>query len=197
MKVLCRFLLLFAVLFGLLGWPWPGQRQVVGAFFRMEARFALGVALPKHSFRVESVPDPQPATLDTRVIVADNESHGADGAKPALTIAFDSVSLGWIPLAMFLALVVATPLLWIKRLKALVVGALVTELIVAATIAVNVSYSLATTALPAWERSTLMFANHLLMENLWFSFVPPFLLWATWLAWGGHWRVLAERMIHR
>jgi len=197
MKALCRFLLLFAVLFGLLAWPWPGQRQAVGAFFRMEARFALAVALPKHPFRVEGVPDSQPATLDTKVIAADNGGRGENGANRALAIAFDSVSLDWIPLAMFIALVIATPLPWVKRIKALVVGATAIELIIAVTIAVNVSYSLASAALPAWERSTLMFANHLLMENLWFSFVPPLLLWAAWLAWGGHWKVFAEHLIHR
>ncbi len=197
MKALGCFALRFALLFGLLAWPWPPLRQAVGAVFRAQARFLVGVALPEYVCRVETNSDPQYLTLDAQVVVADLKRIGPDGRSPVVAVRFDSGSQGWIPLAMWIALGVATPLPWSKRVKALLAGALLVQVLVAATVLVAVSFALTTEAWPVWERLVLMFANRLLVENVWFSFVPPFLLWACWLAWGGHWNQLSKRLFKR
>jgi hypothetical protein len=192
MKTLGCFAVRFALLFGVLAWPWPVVRQAVGAGLRAQARLLVGIALPGYACRVETCSDPRHTTLDSRVVVADLKKPGPDGQGPAVAIPFDSSSQSWIPLALWIALGAATPLPWSKRLKALLAGALVIQLLVAATILVHVSFSLTTGNWPAWQRLSLRLANRLLVENIWFSFVPPFLLWACWLGWAGHWERLAK-----
>jgi hypothetical protein len=192
MKTLGGFALRFALLFGVLAWPWPVLRQAAGAGLRAQARWLVGIALPGYGCRVETFSDPRHPTLDSRVVVADLKKLGPDGKGLAVAISFDSSSQSWIPLALWIALGAATPLPWSERLKALLAGALVIQLLVAATILVSVSSGLATGSWPAWERLSLRLANRLLVENIWFNFVPPFLAWACWLGWAGHWEQLAK-----
>ncbi len=162
------------------------MRNLIGAGFREQTRLLSSVVLPQQSFRVETFSNPQYATADTIVLLAGGKTPGPSGRPATMGIPFDSASQGWIPFVMWIALFVATPLPWPKRWRMLLAGALVIEALVAATILVSLSNALASQAAPAWPRLPLMLANHLLDENIWFSFVPPFLLWAGWLAWKGH-----------
>ena len=111
-----------------------------------------------------------------------------------MAIPFDSYSQGWIPLAMLIALGLATPLPWSKVMKALPAGVALIQILMAATILVSVSFNLASAATPAGGPLCLMSANRLLVENIWFSFVPSFILWVAWLAGGGHWKPLAGKL---
>jgi hypothetical protein len=192
MKTLGGFAFRFALIFILLAWPWQGLRNVFRACFREQARWLIDVWLPDKSSRVENFSDPRFPNLDTMLVVAERRDLEPIGSSQQ--VLFDSSTQGWIPLAMLTALCIATPLPWSKRLKALVAGTVVIEIIVAATVVVGVSFILvsANSAIPCPQ--LLIFANHLLGENIWFSFVPPFLLWALWLAWGGHWQELAQRL---
>jgi hypothetical protein len=138
MKSLGGFVLRFALVFGLLAWPWPWLRQGVSVCFRAQARILASLIFPAHTFRVEAFSSGRFPTLDTCVIVADPENTGPDGQSRALEIPFDSGAQGWIPLAMLIALVIATPLPWARRWKALLAGALAIQLLVAATILASV-----------------------------------------------------------
>jgi hypothetical protein len=192
--MLCWFALRFALLFILLASPWPGLRHVFGACFREQARWLVAIALPQQSFRVESLSDPRFPNLDTVLVVADQTNLPPNNSRPPVEIVFDSSSQGWIPLALLTALCIATPLPWFKRLKALLAGAVVIEIIVAVSILVTVSVGLTSATSPSASSILLEFANHLLGENIWFSFVPSLILWALWLAWGGHWVELGKRL---
>lgn len=194
MKTLGFFALRFAIAFALLAWPWPHLRSTFAAGFRAQVRVVVGVVFPHQPFRVTTFSDPRYPNLDTAVVLAGGKGPGTGDERAGAEIAFDSGSQGWIPLAMLIALSVATPLPWGKRFKAMLAGTLLIQLLVAATILVSVSLALVSGASPAWPRLPLILANHLLAENIWFSFVPPFLLWAGWLAWGGHWKPLGERL---
>ena len=194
MKMLVCSALRFALVFGLLAWPWPGWRQVVSVCFRAQARFLVGAAFPQHSFRVTTFANPQFRGLDTLVVAADRKRLESDGHWTFLSIPFDSGAQGWIPLAMAIALGLATPLSWSKRWKAIVGGMFLIQLLVAATVLVDVSFSLVDETSPAWKRVPLEFANRILVENIWFGFVAPFLLWAGWLAGGGHWEPIWKRL---
>jgi hypothetical protein len=195
MKTLGCFVLRFAVLFALLVCPWPGVRSTVSAGLRTQIRLLLGAMLPRQSFRVETYSDPRHANLDTLVVMADHKNAGSPGGQPAVGITFDSSSQVWMPFAMLIALTLAAPLPWPNRCKAPLVGGLVVQLMVVATIWVSVSLAFTSEASPAWPRLPLMLANHLLVENIWFSFVPPFLFWVGWLGWGGHWERLGARCL--
>jgi hypothetical protein len=195
MKTLGCFVLRFAVLFALLVWPWPGLRSTVSAGLRAQVRLLLGAMLPRQSFRVEPYSEVRHSNLDTLVVMADQKKVGSAGGPSAVGITFDSASQVWMPFAMLIALTLAAPLPWANRFKALLVGGLVIQALVVATIWVSISFAFTSEASPAWPRLPLMVANHLLVENIWFSFVPPFLFWVGWLAWGGHWERLGVRCL--
>jgi hypothetical protein len=190
MRSLGIFMFRFTVLLVLLVWPWPGLRSTVSAGLRAQARLLLGAVLPRQSFRVKTYSDVRHPNVDTVVVLAEHQNAGSTGGQSAVGIPFDSVSQVWMPFAMLIALTLAAPLPWGNRVKALLVGGLVIQLLIAATILVSISFALTSEASPAWPRLALMMANRLLVENVWFSFVPPFLFWVGWLAWGGHWERL-------
>jgi hypothetical protein len=192
MRILCCFAVRFALLFILLAWPWQGRRNIFSACFREQVRWLIDAALPGQSSRVENFSDPRFPNLDTMLVVADRTNLRPEVSPQQ--ILFDSSSQGWIPLAMLAALCIATPLPWSKRFRALLAGAVAIEIIVAATVLVEVAFSLTSTTSPLGSPRLLIFANHLLAENIWFSFITPLVLWVIWLAWGGHWEELAEQL---
>jgi hypothetical protein len=196
MKTLGWFALRFTLLFGLIAWPWPALRQVTSAGFRAQARCLASVSFPRYACRVESCSDLGIGSLDTRMVLTDSRSIGPDRQPPALAILFDSGSQTWMPLAMWLALCLATPLPRSQCLKALLAGVLALQALLAGTILASISFNLAAQTLPAGPHRLLIFANRLLVENLWISFVPPFLLWVGWLAWGGPWEGLAVLVLY-
>src|ERR1700677_4268321 len=114
MKSLCLFVLRFVLLFSLLTWPWSGLRQAVSACFRVEARFLVSVAYPGQALSVQPLSDSRYPSFDTEVTGLDLLKIGPEGRKWAVEIPFDSHSQGWVPLAMLIALVIATPLPWSK-----------------------------------------------------------------------------------
>jgi hypothetical protein len=194
MKMLAGFVLRFVIVFGLLAWPWPGLRNAVAAGFRAQTRLLVQAMRPRESLRVVPLSDPRYPNLDTLVVLTNQKEPGGSGQPSAAEIAFDSASQGWTPFAMLIALSLATPVPCFQRLKALLAGVLVIQLLVAVTILVGTGFALMSDDTPAWSRLLLIFANHLFIQNIWFSFVPPFLFWAGWLAWSGHWTRLGRRL---
>jgi hypothetical protein len=194
MKSLCLFVFRFALLFSLLTWPWSGLHEAVSACFRVETRFLVSAAFPGQAFRVQTLSDSRLPSSDTQVIVPDPQKVGPNGRMLALVIPFDSNSQGWVPLAMLMALGIATPLPWSKRITVLLAGIVFIQVLIAATILASVSFNLSNGISPVRGYVLFALANHLLVENIWFSFVPPFLLWTAWLAWSGNWKQLEEKL---
>jgi hypothetical protein len=179
MKKLGAFLLRFALIFWLLVWPWSGLRMAISAGFRAQAAFLAGLMHTHCPVRVEPFSQPHFPGLDTLVVMA-----GGPALPGLVQIPLDSVSQGWIPLAMLLALFLATPGPWARRGRVLLAGALIIQCVMAAAVWVHLAYGLIDGRSPAWFGLLLLFANRLLVENLWFGFVLPFLFWAGWLALG-------------
>lgn len=194
MKMLGGFVLRFALVFGLLILPWPGLQTAVQAGFRVQTRLVTGLILPRQAFRVEKYSDPAHPALDTLVVVMDQEKTGSPGKSGTLGVPLDSISQGWIPLAMLIALLGATPVPWSKRWKALLAGVVVIEFLVVVTILVAVAFGLTNDNRAVGPNLALVFAHRLFVENIWFSFMPSFLLWAYWLVWSGHWKPLGRRL---
>lgn len=65
-----------------------------------------------------------------RIEIANRELLKPDGSGPVRNLDFDVRSLGWKPTALFIALVLATPLPWKRRFAAMGWGLLWTQLIV-------------------------------------------------------------------
>jgi hypothetical protein len=194
MKILGRFVLCFAAVFVLTVWPWPGVQTAMREGFRAETRWLVHALYPREPVRVEAFSDSRYPYVDTVVILPDRKGVDPTGANSVVVTPFDTTSQFWIPFAMLFALIGATPIPWSKCWRGLWVGTLAIQLLVTAVTWVSVAADVATADPAAGAIRPLTFAHRLLVENIWFSFVPPFLFWAVWLAWGGHWRLLWQRL---
>jgi hypothetical protein len=124
-KSITRFLCWFVPFYALLLIPWPGSRDLYGAYLRSVAKLVLTATDGRRILRFDDVP---PAsrnhTLDTRITVANREQLDANGFGRAIMLDFDSHGIGWVPTALLIALVVATPVPWRRRSWALAWGLL-------------------------------------------------------------------------
>jgi hypothetical protein len=60
-------------------------------------------------------------------------------------------------------------------------GLLALQVLVGGTVVTAVCLGLDQDSGPAWKVYGLAALNHVLMENLWISFVVPWLLWIIWI----------------
>ena len=129
MKLALRFALTTALVFGLLMAPWPGLRAAYASLFRVvnEISFSLFWRGGDVHFERHAVPS-EPADTYVRVV--------EDGGASWYTLV-DSWGAGWLPTAVFLALVLATPIPRPRRLRALLFGALLVHLYVASMMWIN------------------------------------------------------------
>src|SRR5208283_1493118 len=130
---------------------------------------------------VQDLNDPLHPNLDTKITLADPKSVQPGGEMPAMVLSLDSRSVGWMPNAMLLALAGATPWNWSRRLKALLGGGLVVNAFVAVSILARVGDAVLGAQSSGWHSLLLMLDNHLLVENLWLSFLFPTLVWLALL----------------
>ena len=177
LRTLASFVVRFVLCFGLLLFPWSGFRTAVGQTTRGELRWLLQWVMLKQSYQVDAVQKGDHFPGDSKVVLSNPTNLGPDGLARDRVMVFDSRSLVWLPHAMFLALWAATPLRVLEKWKLLVFGFFGTHLLVLITLLVAVLFA-ATTANPNGVYRILLAAAHRLMvDNLWSSFVLPFILW--------------------
>jgi hypothetical protein len=175
------FLLRFALLFGLLILPWPGWHQAYGAYFRAFAQrvFEEHDGQRRMAFAPVAAPgDP----FDTRISMGNRALLDADGKGLLMRTEVDSRSIGWIPTALTLALIVATPIAWSRRIPALAAGLVLVHVFIALTLQTWIwdnspGVSLLTlSASSKWVADQLQFA---FLNQLGASFTVPVLIWVV------------------
>jgi hypothetical protein len=175
------FVVRFGLLFGLLTAPRPGLHAGYRWAFRSGTAFALSAAWPGSRVTVEPASDPDHATLDTKVIVVDPKAPQFEGAVPAKIIMLDSRALGWIPNAMMLALLGATPVPWAQRRKGLVIGLASVNAFVIAVVFTVVMNAIGSQEVSGLGWALLAGADRMLSQSLLSTFVFPTLVWVCWL----------------
>jgi hypothetical protein len=114
-------LLRFLAVYLLLTLPWPGWDSLYGQYFRTIAR----TAYPSNSRRelIFNTPGEKSARpLDTRVEIVNRTLTRPDGTAPTRDMEFDARGFSWQPTALLIALIIATPLPWSRRRRALLWG---------------------------------------------------------------------------
>ncbi len=112
-----RFVLLTGVCLAILLWPWSSVQHLYGSIF--ERGCALVVAPLAGEIQLEVQAQPPPAAPD-RVMIDAFRRRGGDISR----ILINGRRTGYSPLAILLALVLATPISRWRRLRALVIGGL-------------------------------------------------------------------------
>jgi hypothetical protein len=118
-----RFLLTFGLIFAVLIAPWPGWNEAYGDYFRAFADGGLNAAGGEQMVRLSvNLQDPGSPNLDTRIKLGNRKLLDASGRGLLVTTGLDSRSIGWVPTALTLALILATPIPWRRRAIALLGG---------------------------------------------------------------------------
>jgi hypothetical protein len=137
---LWRFALRFAVIYGLLIFPWPGLHHAIGAYVQAFGSCFFG-RTGHHLvlFRARGPADKSwSATTDTMMLLYNSDIP--DKSKRAgWLMGFDTKQLFWLQFSFYLALVGATPMPWRRRGWALFWGVLTAHLLLALSLAVEIA----------------------------------------------------------
>jgi hypothetical protein len=183
-KAVLRFLCWFVPLYTALIIPWPGSRDFYGSYLRSVAKLVLAEDNGRRILRFDEVPaSKRNRTLDTRITVANREQLDASGSGHAVMLDLDSHGIGWVPTALLIALVVATPVSWPRRLRALFWGLLTVHAFILASIEVYIwnqsdaSNGLNLVELSPFWKTVVNGLEETLVTQLGASFVFPLLIW--------------------
>ena len=170
MAVFCgRFLLLF----GLSLVPWPGLPAACGGYFRAAGRLAFASDSGPRSLEFE----PHEAH-DTRVVIVNRALMQPDGSGPVRNLDLDSFAFTWRPVSLFLSLILASPVSWPRRLRALLVGGICLQaflLFVLGFAIWNQSTEVSLVSLPPFWKETAENISQVLVGQL--NIAAPFLIW--------------------
>ena len=171
----------FAVIFGLLIIPWPGWNEIYGGYFR-----ALGQAVfsrrddqrivlfkpyhLQHGF----------SSLDTQMTLGNRALTDNSGRGPAKIIGLDTRSIGWMPTALTMALILSTPVPWRQRGWAFLWGLLLIHLFILFSLQVWIwdeSPALSLMSLLPFSQTILDELEYTLLTQMGASFSVPILVW--------------------
>jgi len=186
-KAFGAFAVRFGLIFTVLVLPWPPLKNLIRDVFLTESELLLRLTLPYQPVEVQPYQDPEHSSIDSRVILGDPRNTPADRQAPVKVITLDGRSLAWIPHAVWFALCGSTPVSWPRRVKMLLVGFALVQIFVGVTVFSVVLGGLVQDSSPNWQTALLQVLNHLLVDNLWVSFVMPLLVWCIWMAYRGEW----------
>lgn len=128
LRLIGRFVLRFAVVYGLLIMPWPGWKEVYSEYYRSLGNMVFGGGEERRSVDFErNTERVWPVNFDTLIVVANRDQLDHNGIGPQIRLGLDTRQMGWIPSAVFLALTLAVPMTWKRRVSAWIWGVLLTQ----------------------------------------------------------------------
>jgi hypothetical protein len=180
-----RFLCWFVPIYALLITPWPGSRDLYGSYLRSAAKLVFVENNSRRILRFEEAPvSKRNRTLDTRITMANREQLDAKGSGRAIMLDLDSHGIGWVPTALLIALVVATPVSWARKSRALAWGLLAIHAVILFSIEIYIwnqsdtASGLDLIALSPFWKAIVSGLEETLVTQLGASFALPVLIWA-------------------
>jgi hypothetical protein len=113
---------LFFGFFAVLVAPWPGFDDAYGAWIRNLGAATLSWDRQDTAIHFEAVVRNKSRPLDTRIVLVDKGHLLPDGKRRATFLDLDMRGIGWVPTAFCTALILATPVPWKRRGRALAWG---------------------------------------------------------------------------
>ena len=172
------FLWRFVLIYGLLIAPWPGWSAAYGRWFRAFNQ-SIFVSNEHRMLQFETARDVSPP-LDTQITLANRDRVDARGHVPAKKLGLDSRGIGWVPTALLVALTLASPVTWCRRLRALLASLLIIHGYIALSVGCyiwNQSTDLDLVTLTPFWKAVAGGLEETLVTQLGPSFVVPALIW--------------------
>ena len=176
-----KFLLRFVVIFGLLIAPWPGLNEAYSHYFQSLGQMVFNPAGETQRMVIFSPASGRIPGMDTRLTLENSELADASGKGLVKRTEIDTRSIGWVPTALTMALVLATPIPWMRRLTALAGGLVLIQLFIFFSLQAwvwNNSADLSLLTLSNFEQRVIDELDYALMNQLGISFTVPVLIWA-------------------
>jgi hypothetical protein len=180
-SLILGFLWRFALVYGLLILPWPGWTALYAEGFRGLGNAIFGERDSECVLYFE--PDQETrglAAVDSRIAIANPRLADKNGNGPVTYLSLNTRSIGWIPTALIIALIMATPIPWRRRALALFWGLLLTEAFVLISVALyiwNESTTISLHVLTPFWKELAADAEYVLITQLGASFSIPVLIW--------------------
>lgn len=122
-KLILGFLVRFFIIYGLLIYPWPGWKEVYGEGFRAVGNALYSSDNEKRTIHFEAHEETKGfAAIDSRIVLTNPNLVDENNKTPTSNLGFDSWSICWLPTALTMAFILATPIPWKRRLWALLWG---------------------------------------------------------------------------
>jgi len=176
---IARFLLCFALLFGVLIAPWPGWNQIYGAYFRALNGAVFARENASRILRIEAAHHVRPP-IDTVITMANPNRVGANGRMSARILWLDARSVGWVPTALILALTIASLVSWKRRAWAILWGWLLVQIFILVSVGCyiwNESAAIGLVTITPFWKPVAHGLEETLVTQLGASFVVPALIW--------------------
>ncbi|MEI6070619.1 MAG: hypothetical protein WCS31_02415 [Verrucomicrobiae bacterium] len=179
-KALWKFAGLFVLTYGLLIAPWPNWNDFYSSYYRALCNAAFTHFPGDMILQFEKNNAPLRPNLSTSISIGNERKIDRQGRYPATVLQADTRSLAWTPTALLVALILATPLTWKRKLRALALGLLVIHayiLLITAFWIINRSTEVGLVTLIGWQKNFAEALEYTFIEQLGASFVIPVLIW--------------------
>jgi hypothetical protein len=180
-KFIVLFLVQFAVIYGLLIYPWPGWKEVYGEGFRAVGNALYSSDSDKRTIHFEAHKETKGfAAIDSRIVLSNPSLVDETGKVPTSNLGFDSWSICWLPTALTMAFILATPIPWKRRLWALLWGLVLINLFLWFSVQAyiwNESPNVQLLTLSPFWKNITDDLEYLLIQQMGVSFSVPLVIW--------------------
>lgn len=168
------FALGFCLVYGLFLLSWPTLKNGYRQYYCGLARIFLSC----DGFELDFSPRPGPR--DTRITIALPKLMSADNSGPVRNVDVNSRDLGYLPTAMMIALIVATPTSVGRKIRILILGVIFIHIYILFSLAISL-WAESIYLLPGgYNKFVMQIADGLeytLSNQLGFIFIVPVLIW--------------------
>jgi hypothetical protein len=180
-SLILGFLIRFVVVFGLLIFPSPTWNKLYGRGFRAVGNAVFARDDEKCVLYFEGHRQSQGfSAVDTRIMIGNRHLVDSNGKGLGALLVLNTRSVGWLPTALTVALIVATPVPWRRRCWALLWGMLLIHSFVLFSVAVyiwNESTTVSLVTLSPFWKEIADALEYTLVTQMGISFSIPVLIW--------------------
>jgi hypothetical protein len=180
-RLILGFLIWFVLIFGLLILPWPGWNEIYGYGFRAVGNAVFARDGEKRVLYFEAHRQTRGlSAIDTRITIGNRDLVDSSGKGLAAMLGLDTRSIGWLPTALTIALIVATPIPWQRRAWSLMLGLLLIHAFILFSVAIyiwNESTAVSLVTLSPFWKQIADALEYTLVTQMGISFTVPVLIW--------------------